>query len=147
MKNEGQGVNGSANPDREGGPVEAMNGPAAPSQMVPDVDSQIGKIGTEGTREEEGGKENAGKPSGLDKGAREINGEAGGTHTSPGPSAQDVERFKQTQSQWNDHSRRGQNGFTDGAASEGLQVPGEGRPGMHRHYSVSQAMEPHLQMM
>lgn len=121
-----------------------MNGPA-PSAAAHDPDPSIGKIGTEGTREEEGGKENAGKPSGLDKGAREINGEAGGTHTSPGPTAAQVQNFQGTQERWDQHNA-GEN------LSEGLQVPGmngngEARPGAQRHVSVSQSMSPHIQMM
>ena len=115
--------------------------------------------GTQGTREEEGGKENAGQPSGNDLGALEANGEAGGTHTSPGPSAQDVERFKQTQAGWEGHAAKNDiggmtNGTTDPAKviEEGLKVPnGEaaagGRPGMPRHWSVAQSMTPHLQLM
>lgn len=116
--------------------------------------------GTEGTREEEGGKKNAGKPSGLDQGAMEINGEAGGTHTSPGPSAADVQKFRETQNGWNDHVQGAGGvgggygaglGQGNGDASGGLQVPGQaegdGRPGVQRHYSVSQSMSPHLQLM
>lgn len=136
---------GNVLPDSEqdGAVVEAMNGPA-PSAAAHDPDPKIGKIGTEGTREEEGGKENAGKPSGLDHGAREINGEAGGAHTSPGPTAAEVENFKATQGRWDEHNR--------GEDLGGLQVPGtsgngEVRPGMQRHYSVSQSMNPHLQLM
>lgn len=121
-----------------------MNGPA-PSAAARDPDPSIGKIGTEGTREEEGGKENAGKPSGLDQGAREANGEAGGTHTSPGPTAAEVEHFKATQGRWDEHNKGEK-------LDAGLQVPGaggdgEGRPGIQRHFSVSQSMSPHLQMM
>ena len=120
-----------------------MNGPA-PSAAAHDPDQDIGKIGTKGTREEEGGKENAGKPSGLDLGAREANGEAGGTHTSPGPTAAQVEEFKATQARWDEHNK--------GEKLGGLQVPGtsgdgEAKPGMTRHYSVSQSMTPHLQML
>ena len=121
-----------------------MNGPA-PSAAAHDPDPKIGKVGTEGTREEEGGKENAGKPSGLDMGAREINGEAGGTHTSPGPTAQQVAEFQATQGRWDQHNA-GEN------LDQGLQVPGTGgdgeaRPGVQRHISVSQSMSPHIQMM
>jgi hypothetical protein len=117
---------------------------------VYDPDQDIGKIGTEGTREEEGGKENAGKPSGMDKGALQVNGEAGGTHTSPGPSVQEVERYQQTHAQWDEHARNGTEP-TQPSNGSGLAVPGQhngdGRPDVERQYSVSQAMSPHLQLM
>lgn len=146
---------GTVLPDSEqdGAVIEAMNGPA-PSQAVHDPDQDVDHDGTKGTREEEGGKENAGKPSGLDKGAKEIDGEAGGTHTSPGPTAAEVERYKSTQNGWDDHARGGGVGAAsqvNGDLSGSLNVPGQAngdaRPGMVRHFSVSQSMEPHLQLM
>jgi hypothetical protein len=72
-----------------------MNGPNIPQAPSlapqPGTDKQISH--TEGTVEEQGGKKDSGKPSGLDKGALEINGEAGGTNSSPGPTAEEVRRF------------------------------------------------------
>jgi hypothetical protein len=82
----------------------------------------------------------------------ERNGEAGGTHTSPGPSAAEVERFRATQNGWDEHAK-GANGVNgaNGDLSGTLRVPGQkegdARPGVQRHYSVSQSMSPHLQLM
>lgn len=81
---------------------------------------------TEGTQEEEGGKARAGLPSGLDNGALEMGGEAGGTHTSPGPTAQQVEEHR--------------------APQNGHAIP-EQRPGVERFWSVEERMNPHLQLM
>ncbi|WWC93106.1 uncharacterized protein L201_008072 [Kwoniella dendrophila CBS 6074] len=108
------------------------------------------EVGPEGTKKEEGGKKDAGLPSGLDKGALELNGEAGGTKSSPGPSLQDVLKFKKVQGDWNKHSNlpiEQQNGH--------LTVPGQlangngqpERPDIQRHWSVRDRMEPHLQLM
>ena len=154
--------------EQDGAVVSAMNDPA-PSAAVPDPDDKIGKVGTEGTRGEEGGKENAGKPTGKDLVALEPNGEAGGTYTSPGPTAAEVERFEQTQQDWFTHTQGvdGAQGAQGAGATNveagpgvgvqhdgqhpngGLQVPGVdgGRPGMQRFWSVRQRMEPHLQIM
>ncbi|ORX38016.1 putative plasma membrane protein [Kockovaella imperatae] len=127
-------LSGNVLPDalQDGKVLEAMNGPA-PSAINGDPDDKVPEgEGTKGTREEEGGKENAGKPSGMDQGALEHNGEAGGTHTSPGPTAQEVQRFKETQSSWTNHVEAG---------------VGSTRPGLTRHWSAVQGMEPHLQLM
>lgn len=82
--------------------------------------------GTAGTREEEGGKPDAGKPSGLDNGALEIGGEAGGTITHPGPPAEVVEKF---------HASLALNGNSQ------PQFDGDHFP------SVRERMNPHLQLM
>lgn len=104
--------------------------PTAPSAVKPE--NQIGeedkvKKGTEGTIEELGGKKDAGPPSGLDKGALEKGGEAQGTISSPGPTAQEVAQY---------HSQVNGN------------VPEEAeRPGIEKFWKVSARMEPHLQLM
>jgi len=104
--------------------------PTAPSAVNPS--EQIGeedkvKRGTEGTREELGGKKDAGPPSGLDKGALEKGGEAQGTISSPGPTAQEVAEY---------HSKV--NGDAPAEAE---------RPGIEKFWKVSARMEPHLQLM
>jgi len=98
--------------------------PAAPS-LAPQPGTNEKKSGTEGTREEQGGKEDSGKPSGLDKGAREINGEAGGTNTSPGPAAEEVRKFEEM------------------IGSQGNGQRAEGAV----NWSVEEKMNPHLQLM
>jgi hypothetical protein len=129
---------------REGQKVEPMNeakqatgtkddlnhDPTAPSAVPPS--QQIGeedkvKRGTDGTIEELGGKKDAGPPSGLDKGALEKGGEAQGTISSPGPTAQEVAQY---------HSQVNGN------------APAEAeRPGIEKFWKVSARMEPHLQLM
>jgi hypothetical protein len=104
--------------------------PTAPSAVPPS--QQIGeedkvKRGTDGTIEELGGKKDAGPPSGLDKGALEKGGEAQGTISSPGPTAQEVAQY---------HSQVNGN------------APAEAeRPGIEKFWKVSARMEPHLQLM
>lgn len=120
-----------------------MNEPYAPPSALPQPslsdsenrDEGGGKIpkSRKGTVEEEGGKMNAGKPSGLDKGALEMGGEAGGTHTSPGPPVGVVEDYRQTQEKWGFHGRN--------------QPAGEERDKEEKYWSVKDRMEPHLQMM
>jgi len=104
--------------------------PTAPSAVPPS--QQIGeedkvKRGTDGTIEELGGKKDAGPPSGLDKGALEKGGEAQGTISSPGPTAQEVAQY---------HSQV--NGDAPAEAE---------RPGIEKFWKVSARMEPHLQLM
>jgi hypothetical protein len=114
--------------DTNGDPNHDTSAPSAvkPSQQVDEKDKREG--GTEGTREEEGGKKDAGLPSGLDKGALEKGGEAGGTLSSPGPTAQEVAEY---------HSQV--NGNAPSAEAE--------RPGIEKFWKVSARMEPHLQLM
>ena len=133
-----KGPDGQALPDSEqdGAVVQALNGPA-PSAASPDPDTA--KKGTEGTREEEGGKDDAGAPSSKDKGALEPNGEAGGTHTHPGPTAQEVEQYKRTQ-QSSAHSVANGHQVVSGAAPVAGGAAGE-------DVTAVQSMEPHLQMM
>jgi hypothetical protein len=109
-----------------------LENPPAPS-LIPQKGTDEVKPGTEGTIEEQGGKKDSGKPSGLDKGAREINGEAGGTNTSPGPSIEDVRRFEAEQERL-----KGKEGGSESGSSEG-------RGGMN--WSVKEKMNPHLQLM
>ncbi|WWC73414.1 uncharacterized protein I206_107381 [Kwoniella pini CBS 10737] len=125
-------------------------------------DEKSNEVGIEGTKKEEGGKKDAGYPSGLDKGALELNGEAGGTKSSPGPSLQDVLKFNQIQNGWQSNSHfEKQNGNentninTNG--NEQISVPGQvdqidlkgqaGRPELGRHWSIKDRMNPHLQLM
>ncbi|WWD20042.1 hypothetical protein CI109_104515 [Kwoniella shandongensis] len=124
------------------------------------------KTGREGTIEEEGGKKDAGAPSGLDKGALEINGEAGGTRSSPGPTAEEVLEYKRRlqaegRTATTHGAAGGENGFVVNDAlappsTENGQLAGQtqtqgqgedGRPGLERHWSVAATMEPHLQLM
>ncbi|WVQ79519.1 hypothetical protein IAT38_001618 [Cryptococcus sp. DSM 104549] len=133
------GANGDGNVPPTGAPTHP--GPGVHNIPHVNADDKAGRTGgTEGTKEEEGGKKDAGAPSGVDKGALEIGGEAGGTKTSPGPTAEEVEKYRQQ-------------GQAPGAGASGggmLHVPGQengGRPGMERHWSVSGAMTPHLQLM
>jgi hypothetical protein len=101
------------------------NIPDAPS-LAPQSGTDKKLDGTEGTVEEQGGKKDSGKPSGLDKGALERNGEAGGTNTSPGPTVDEVRRFHKVQGEWKGHMNDGPQ--LDAAA-------------------VKERMEPHLQLM
>lgn len=119
----------------EAPPTGAPTKPGEHVHNIPQVNAntdEARKVGTEGTKEEEGGKEDAGAPSGLDKGALEVGGEAGGTKTSPGPTAEEVAS----------HAHM----IGDKANMAALGVP-NGRPGMERHWSVSGKMQPHLQLM
>lgn len=119
----------------EAPPTGVPTDPGEHVHNIPQVNAnteEARKVGTEGTREEEGGKEDAGAPSGLDKGALEVGGEAGGTKTSPGPTAEEVARHTHI--------------IGDKASVAALGVP-NGRPGMERHWSVSGKMQPHLQLM
>ncbi|ODN78326.1 hypothetical protein L202_03970 [Cryptococcus amylolentus CBS 6039] len=142
--------------DREGQPIGPLNDPAQPIAQgpegsapptgaptkpgagvhnIPGVNANTEadrKTGIEGTKEEEGGKQDAGAPSGVDKGALEIGGEAGGTKTSPGPTAEQVQQHRAQEEQQQNGNR--------------LDVP-NGRPGLERHWSVQGRMNPHLQMM
>ena len=87
----------------------------------------------EGMKEEEGGKEDAGKPSGLDAGALEIGGEAHGTHTQPGPSVDLVEKYMAQE----------KSGDTSPSAPE---AKGD-MERVNRHWSSVHRMKPHLQLM
>ncbi|WRT69400.1 uncharacterized protein IL334_006384 [Kwoniella shivajii] len=137
-------------------------GPIPPSTSISDQDSKTSpsksgvsnfphtsaqknaETGPEGTKKEEGGKEDAGAPSGMDKGALEIGGEAGGTKTSPGPSIEDVKKYHETQNGWSNHAQNGHLGVPGQANGTQLQ---NGKPGLERHWSIRDRMEPHLQMM
>jgi hypothetical protein len=89
---------------------------------------------TEGTKEELGGKEDAGAPSALDKGALEKGGEAGGTRTSPGPTAQEVESWRR------EHG-------VQGASTQGATALVAGaQQGSETELEVRR-MQPHLQLM
>lgn len=102
------------------------------------TNEQAEKTGAnEGKKEESGGKEEAAPPSGLDKGARELGGEAGGTHTSPGPSASLVRAAVKAQ------QGRLQGVRVDGA----VDLPNDKLKGQTPHWSVAEAMDPHLQLM
>lgn len=92
--------------------------------------------GTDGTKEELGGKEDAGKPSGLDRGALEHGGEAGGTRTSPGPTAEEVERWR---------AEHGRDTHTASVQQGTALIPGQG--GIGEEHLAIQRMEPHLQLM
>ncbi|KIR39592.1 plasma membrane protein [Cryptococcus deuterogattii 99/473] len=119
----------------EAPPTGAPTDPGEHVHNIPRVNAntdEARKVGIEGTKEEEGGKEDAGVPSGMDKGALEIGGEAGGTKTSPGPTAEEVAKYTPMISD-----------RTNGAL---LGLP-NGRPDMERHLSVSGGMQPHLQLM
>ncbi|WWC95300.1 hypothetical protein V866_002161 [Kwoniella sp. B9012] len=115
---------------------------------IPHVNAEKdAEVGPEGTKKEEGGKEDAGAPSGMDKGALEVNGEAGGTITSPGPALEDVLKFKEVQNGWSRH-QHGQG--ANGNLAVPAQPQGDGhveRPELGRHWSVSDRMNPHLQLM
>lgn len=88
-------------------------------------------------KDEQGGMEYSSPATGLDMGAREYGGEAGGTHTSPGPSAALVGAAVQAV-----HTN-GANGVTvDGA----LPLPDDRRP-IGNNWAPAQAMDPHLQLM
>lgn len=100
----------------------------APSQPMGPTDTA-----TEGTKEELGGKEDAGAPSGLDKGALEKGGEAGGTRTSPGPTAEEVEQWKS------------ENGINGNGMQEATALVA-GKQASETELEVKR-MEPHLQLM
>ncbi|WWC65575.1 uncharacterized protein I303_108193 [Kwoniella dejecticola CBS 10117] len=156
--------------DGQGSIIGALNEPAVPlstqpqSQPIPPSketnvsniphvnDEKSNEVGPEGTKKEEGGKDDAGAPSGMDKGAMELNGEAGGTRSSPGPSLQDVLKFKEVQNGWSSHAQAGQAGQNGhlGVPGQITQTGGQGqaeRPELGRHWSVRDRMEPHLQLM
>lgn len=88
-------------------------------------------------KEEAGGKKETAPPTALDKGAREYGGEAGGTHTSPGPSAALVQAAVQAEQ-----------GKMNGARVDGaVDLPNDMMPGQKAHWSVAEVMNPHLQLM
>lgn len=88
-------------------------------------------------KEEAGGMLETAPPTALDKGARELGGEAGGTHSSPGPNAQVVAAARQAAA-----------GQSDGVRVDGaLQLPNDKLKGTETHWSVARAMDPHLQLM
>lgn len=88
-------------------------------------------------KQEAGGMKNTAPPTALDKGARELGGEAGGTHSSPGPKAEVVMAAKLAAQ-----------GQLPGARVDGaVQLPNDQLKGTQAHWSVEQAMEPHLQLM
>jgi hypothetical protein len=132
--------NGSAPDDRDriapGGETAPLNEayiPPPPS-LDPAPKQPMGPTdtATEGTKEELGGKEDAGAPSALDKGALEKGGEAGGTRTSPGPTAEEVEKWK---------AENGGNGTQTATALVA------GKPaGQEKELEVKR-MDPHLQLM
>lgn len=105
--------------------------PTAPSTAPRGIPIPTGQTGTEGTREELGGKENAGLPSGLDKGALEMDGEAGGTRSHPGPTAEAVAKYRR------------ENGGMSGLGNGDVK----NLEGIERFWSVEERMEPHLQLM
>lgn len=135
----GRGNTGSVDYDyskdetRPGEITKPVNEPfiPPPPSLDPAPKEEPGKTepGTEATKEELGGKENAGAPSGLDKGALEENGEAGGTHTSPGPALEVVQK-------WNKEN--------EGNGSTKVNI-GD-RPEMNRGMTVKR-MKRHLQLM
>lgn len=122
-----------------------LNEPAGLAPSVdPNPEHEFGQKGTDETREELGGKEMAGPPSGQDKGALERGGEAGGTHTSPGPSVEQVEEWKRSNGQ-------AQNGEGNGQvhAFRAQVVPPGVNGAEHGEGQVIEVprMEPHLQLM
>lgn len=91
----------------------------------------------EGKKDEQGGMKYAAPPTAYDHGAREIGGEAGGTHSSPGPKAQVVQT-----------AILAEMGKVPGVQVAGaVQLPDDRLKGQQQHWSVEQAMEPHLQLM
>jgi len=122
-------------PGGETGPMNDAYIPPPPSiDPAPKVPQGPTGGGTEGTKEELGGKEDAGAPSGLDKGALEKGGEAGGTRTSPGPTAEEV------------HKWRSENGWDGPSVQKGTALEWGEKPGGEKGLNV-QRMEPHLQLM
>nr|ODN95442.1 plasma membrane protein [Cryptococcus depauperatus CBS 7855] len=120
----------------EAPPIGVPTVPGSGVHNIPHVNAnteESRKAGAEGTKDEEGGKKDAGVPSGFDKGALEIGGEAGGTKTSPGPSADEVMNYRQMNT--------GVDPVTRPRVSNG------DAPGMERHQSVQGGMNPHLQLM
>lgn len=105
---------------------------------APTTNQMAEKTGdNEAKKEEAGGMEYTAPPTGLDKGARELGGEAGGTHTSPGPNAEVVMAAKMAAQ-----------GQLSGVKVDGaVQLPNDKAKGTQAHWSVEQAMEPHLQLM
>lgn len=105
--------------------------PTAPSALPPSKQVDEGdkvQDGTEGTREEMGGKKDTGLPSGMDGGALQKGGKASGTVSSPGPTAQEVADYQSKV-----------NGNAGQAEVE--------RPGIEKFWNLSARMEPHLQLM
>lgn len=123
-------------PHREGqkvGPKDGPHDPTAPSAVDPSKqpnEKDKPQTGTEGTREELGGKQDAGDPSGEGNDALAKQGKAQGTVSSPGPSAQEVAEY---------YSKS--NGQMNGAAEE------VERPGIEKFWKASARMEPHLQLL
>ena len=79
------------------GEAEPLNGPASATRA--DAHANGATSGVDGPAapdETADGALPVGKPSGLDMGALEVNGEAGGTHTSPGPPAHVVQAAMRT---------------------------------------------------
>lgn len=113
-----------------------MNGPhdptapsaVDPSKQVDEKNKQ--EDGTEGTREEMGGKKDAGGPSGHGNDALTQGGKASGTVSSPGPTAQEVAEY---------YSKS--NGAVDSTELE------RERPGIEKFWKASARMEPHLQLL
>jgi hypothetical protein len=118
-------------------PVAGMSGELPPPPSLDPTHQKIpdDQTGTEGMREEEGGTLKAGVPSALDKGAMEASGEAAGTHTSPGPTAEEVRKHRQ------------QVGLVSGDGSETAGMARQADGGDERIWSVGERMEPHLQLM
>jgi hypothetical protein len=112
-----------------------MNGPydpTAPSAVDPSTqlsEKEKPQTGTEGTREEMGGKKDAGGPSGHGNDALTQGGKAQGTVSNPGPSAQEVSEYYSKSNGVVDHDQEKE------------------RPGIERFWKASARMEPHLQLL
>ena len=121
-----------------------MNESAALAPSVnPNPDHEFGQEGTEETREELGGKEKAGPPSGMDRGALTKGGEAGGTHTSPGPTKEEVQRWMAQQGGGGQGEGGGVGGFKAQIVPPGADGEGHGEGKVIE----VQRMDPHLQLM
>jgi hypothetical protein len=123
-------------------PYQEVQRAAAEAQAVaaggPTTNEIAEKTGlNEEKKDEEGGKKYAAPATAHDRGARELGGEAGGTHTSPGPRADVVQTAIMAQ------MGKAQGVQVDGA----VQLPDDHLKGQQQHWSVEQAMEPHLQLM
>lgn len=123
-------------------PFQKVQKAAAHAQAIatgaPTTNEIAEKTGqNDGKKDEEGGKDYAAPPTGHDRGARELGGEAGGTHTSPGPRADLVQTAIMAK------MGKAQGVQVDGA----VQLPDDHLKGQKPHWSVEEAMEPHLQLM
>lgn len=127
--------------------VGALNAPAPVQREVEELQRAENGVTTnvvaeqngtnEGKKDEQGGKDYSAPPTGVDKGALEYGGEAGGTHSSPGPSAALVQAAVQAEQ-----------GKLNGARVDGaVNLPDDRLDGTKAHWSVAEAMNPHLQLM